>query len=124
MDEAKPLFKDAISSMSFEDARKILTGPDDSATRYFQGRMSNPLAQKMRPIVMQELERTDAFGLYDRAVASSQAATFAEDGKTKMVDHAVDGALKGLFHYIAEEEAAIRNNPAKRVTPLLQKVFG
>ena len=124
MDEAKPLFKDAIASMSFEDARKILSGPDDSATRYFQGKMSNPLSEKMRPIVMQQLEKTDAFALYDRAVASSEAATFAADGKTKMVDHAVDGALKGLFHYIAEEEAAIRNNPAKRVTPLLQKVFG
>jgi len=41
-----------------------------------------------------------------------------------MVDHAVEKALKGLFHYIAKEDAASRNNPAKRVTPLLQKVFG
>ena len=48
----------------------------------------------------------------------------APEGKNLMVDHAVEKALKGLFHYIAKEDAASRNNPAKRVTPLLQKVFG
>ncbi|MDX1401970.1 MAG: DUF4197 family protein, partial [Kiloniellales bacterium] len=30
----------------------------------------------------------------------------------------------GLFHYLAEQEAAIRSNPAARSTELLQKVFG
>ncbi|MGZ0190524.1 MAG: DUF4197 domain-containing protein [Alphaproteobacteria bacterium] len=123
MDSAKQLFGDAIQQMSFTDAQQILSGPDDSATRYFQGKMSNPLSQKMRPIVEQELAQTDAFSLYDRAAASNGAAGLAPQGKTLMIDHAVDGTLKGLFHYIAQEEAAIRNNPAKRITPLLQKVF-
>ncbi len=124
MDEAKAMFGDAIQAMTFEDAKEILTGPDDSATRYFQGKMTAPLGDKMRPIVERELAATDAFALYDRAAAANGAAGLAPQGKTLMIDHAVDGALKGLFHYIAKEEAAIRNNPAKRVTPLLQKVFG
>jgi hypothetical protein len=29
-----------------------------------------------------------------------------------------------LFHYLAEEEAAIRTNPVARTTNLLKKVFG
>jgi hypothetical protein len=33
-------------------------------------------------------------------------------------------ALKGIFHYLAQEEAAIRDNPAKRTTDILRKVFG
>lgn len=123
MDPAKRLFGDAIKQMTFDDARKILSGPDDSATRYFQGKMSNPLADEMRPIVESELAKTDAFALYDQAAASNGAAGLAPQGKSLLIDHSVDGALKGLFHYIAKEEAAIRNNPAKRVTPLLQKVF-
>ena len=45
-------------------------------------------------------------------------------GKTALIDHSVKGALKGLFHYIAKEEAAIRQNPAKRTTDLLKRVFG
>ena len=61
---------------------------------------------------------------YDRAAASAGGAALAPEGKNLMVDHAVEKALKGLFHYIAKEDAASRNNPAKRVTPLLQKVFG
>ncbi len=124
METAKELFGDAIQQMTFDDARKILSGPDDSATRYFQGKMSDPLAARMRPIVERELVETEAFAAYDRAAAANGAAALAPQGKTLMIDHAVDGALKGLFHYIAEEEKAIRNNPVKRVTPLLQKVFG
>lgn len=124
MDSAKRLFGDAIQDMSFEDAKGIVTGPDDSATRYFQRKMSSPLASEMRPIVEAELGKTDAFAAYDKAAAANGAAGLAPQGKEMMIDHAVEGALKGLFHYIAQEEAAIRNNPAKQVTPLLQKVFG
>jgi len=31
--------------------------------------------------------------------------------------------LNGVFHYMAEEEAAIRKNPVKRTTEILKKVF-
>ena len=30
--------------MSVDDAKKIYDGPDDAATRYFQGKMTKPLA--------------------------------------------------------------------------------
>ena len=36
----------------------------------------------------------------------------------------LDKALGGLFLYLAEEEAAIRKNPAKQTTQLLKKLFG
>lgn len=123
MDAARQEFGKAIEEMSFEDARAILEGPDDSATRYFERKMTKPLAGRMRPIVKAELAKTDAFKAYDRAAAANGAAGLAPRGKTMLIDHSVKGALKGLFHYIAQEEAAIRNDPAKRVTPLLQKVF-
>ena len=32
--------------------------------------------------------------------------------------------LDGLFHYVAQEEAAIRKDPAKRTTKILRRVFG
>ncbi|MDQ6973810.1 MAG: DUF4197 family protein, partial [Mariprofundaceae bacterium] len=37
--------------------------------------------------------------------------------------HVTQGALRGIFHYMAVEEAAIRKNPAKRSTEILKKVF-
>jgi hypothetical protein len=35
---ARKLFVDAISEMTVEDVRRIYDGPDDAATRYFQGK--------------------------------------------------------------------------------------
>ena len=32
--------------------------------------------------------------------------------------------MDGIFYYMAQEEAAIRQNPAKRTTELLRRVFG
>jgi len=32
--------------------------------------------------------------------------------------------MDGIFYYIAKEEAAIRQNPVKRTTELLKRVFG
>jgi hypothetical protein len=35
---AKPIFLEAITAMSFDDARKILTGSPTAATEYFKGK--------------------------------------------------------------------------------------
>jgi hypothetical protein len=39
-------------------------------------------------------------------------------------DHVVQLAMNGIFHYMAKEEAAIRENPVARTTDILKKVFG
>jgi hypothetical protein len=46
------------------------------------------------------------------------------DIKSNLTDHATEAALDGLFHYLAVEEAAIRNDPVKRTTEILTTVFG
>lgn len=38
--------------------------------------------------------------------------------------YVTDKGLDGLFHMLAPEEKKIRQDPAARVTDLLQKVFG
>ena len=35
-----------------------------------------------------------------------------------------DKALDGLFHYIGEQEKAIRKNPVAQASDLLRRVFG
>ena len=37
---AKPIFLEAITAMSFDDARKILTSSPTAATEYFKGKTS------------------------------------------------------------------------------------
>jgi len=37
---------------------------------------------------------------------------------------AVGGALEGIFHYMGQQEADIRSNPAARSTSLIRMLFG
>jgi len=36
----------------------------------------------------------------------------------------VDHSIEAIFEYLAVEEAAIRNDPLKQTTSILQRVFG
>lgn len=124
---AKNIFRDAIRSMTFDDAMGILKGPDDSATRYFQRKMTPNLQTTFRPIITNELDDAGAFTVLSNAAnrytslpLGNNVDAFAKD---KLVEHGLDYALDGIFHYLGKEEAAIRNNPAKRTTDILKKVF-
>jgi hypothetical protein len=39
-------------------------------------------------------------------------------------NYVVEKGMDGIFYYLAKEEAAIRQDPAKRTTDLLKRVFG
>lgn len=121
---AKQLFFNAIEEMTLADARGILTGPDDSATRYFQGKMSDPLARAMRPLVDDALKDAGAVQAYDRVMGEYETLPFMPDVKADLSDHVLKLGIDGIFFYIAKEEAAIRNDPVKRTTDLLRRVFG
>ena len=49
--KAKALFWDAVKAMTFEDARQILKGSDDAATRFFEDKTRGQLHQLFAPIV-------------------------------------------------------------------------
>ncbi len=122
--EAKELFWQAISEMTLEDVEAIYTGPDDAATRYFQRKMTPPLAARMKPLVNRSLAEVGALRSYDQMMAEYRAVPFVPDVKANLTEYVVGKAMDGMFHYVAKEEAAIRNDPAKRTTELLQRVFG
>ena len=109
--------------MSINDAKKILTGPDDAATQYFKDKMSKPLSTEMRPVVQSALNEAGAVQAYDSVMGEYSALPFVPDVKANLTQHVLDLGLQGIFLYMAEEEAAIRKNPAKRTTEILKKVF-
>ncbi len=123
-DRAKPLFIDAIQQLSWDDVKTILNGPDDAATRYFQSKMSAPLAQEMRPIVDASLDEVGAINAYNNAMGQYQSLPLVPDIQANLTDHVLDKGIEGIFYYLAVEEKAIRQNPAKRTTELMRKVFG
>lgn len=134
--KAFDIFKNAIASMSVSDARGIVAGPQDAATQYFKRTTTQPLIQAFRPIVEQSLSQAGATQAYQRVSQNlaGQAGSFgglaglaggsAAPSGFNFTDYTVEKALAGLFHYIGQEEAAIRTNPAARSTELLKQVFG
>jgi hypothetical protein len=121
---AKEIFWNSIETMSLDDATDIYNGPDDAATRYFQDKMSAPLAEAMMPIVERSLEQVGAVQAYDTVMSQYSSLPFVPDVKADLNSYVVTEGMNGIFHYIATEEAAIRQNPAERTTDILKKVFG
>jgi len=121
--KAKRIFGNAIRSMSMTDAKAILGGANDAATQYFKKKMSKPLSKEMKPIVDHALAQAGAVRAYDRVMGQYQSLPFMPDVKADLSQHVLSLALSGMFHYMAEEEAAIRKNPVKRTTNILKKVF-
>jgi hypothetical protein len=110
--------------MTLDDVKRIYNGPKDAATQYFRGKMTTPLADAMRPVVDSALTDVGAIQAYDAMIGRYKSIPFVPDVKANLTTHVLERALDALFLFLAREEAAIRENPAKRSTALLQKVFG
>jgi hypothetical protein len=131
---AAGVFGDAIQQMSIEDAKGILAGPDDAATKYFQKTTQTNLFAKFYPVVQ---KATDSVGvtaeykaMMDKFASVNTFSSFL--GKSNPVNlntadidtYVTDKAMDGLFKMVAAEEKNIRANPVARTSDLLQKVFG
>ena len=120
---AGPILQTAISNLTLKDIQAIYQGENDAATQYFKAQMSEPIAQAMEPIIKQNLENVGALKLYDNMMSKYQSLPFVPDISSDLIEIVKTQALSGIFEYLAKEEAAIRENPEKRTTELLKKVF-
>ncbi|OKH88425.1 hypothetical protein LF95_17640 [Thalassospira sp. TSL5-1] len=123
MDNAGDILVDAVKKMTVADAKEILQGPDDAATRYLQKVSGTRIAEDMRPVMNDALSDTGALQLYDQMLGQYDSLPMVPDVKTSLTDYATDAAMKGLFHYLAQQEGEIRNNPGQWTTDVLKKVF-
>jgi hypothetical protein len=122
--EAAAVFRDAIKTMSLEDARGILAGPDDAATQYFRERTGPELTERMRPIVAAATSQAGVTATYKNMVAKAGGLGSLLSKDTTDIDgYVTTKTLDGLFLMLAEEERRIRTNPVARTSELLKKVF-
>lgn len=121
--QARNLFISAIKNMSFTDVKNILNGPDDAATAYLRRVTGPDLVKSLEPIISQSLSSVGAISAYDQVIAQYKTLPFVPDIKTNLINYTTQNAMNGLFYYIAQEEAAIRSNPAKHTTDLLKRIF-
>ena len=121
--EAKPIFVDAIKSMTVKDAWGILRGEDDAATDYLRRTTSNSLEAAFKPVIKTSLDAVDATKYFTKIVNTYNKIPLIEKVNPNLEDYATDKAMFGLFLLIEDEERKIRKDPVARTTELLKKVF-
>jgi hypothetical protein len=135
--EAKPIFVNAITSMTIADGWAILNGADTAATSYLKGNTYSGLKNLFQPKIETSLSKPlvgniSAASTYNSIITKyNDAATLANYiggnyaiANPSLSDYTTGKALTGLFIKVADEEKAIRTDPVARVTDILQKVFG
>ena len=121
--QAKQIFLAALKKMTFDDARRILTGGDTAATDYFKRTSSADLTTAFTPIVHRSMEHVGVVQQYNQVIKSAPGGN-ALAGEVDINKYVVGKTLDGLFYMLGEEEKKIRKDPAAQTTALLKEVFG
>ena len=121
---ARGIFKDAITQMTFDDARKIFTGGDTSATEYFKSKTSASLTAAFKPTVESAMDQSGVVQQFKHLSGNIPALPFGHSQGFDITSYVVGKTMDGLFFILGEEEKKIRTNPAAQITPLLKEVFG
>jgi hypothetical protein len=131
--EAKPIFVDAITSMTISDAKSILFGDENAATNYLKEKTLQQLTQAYSPKINASLSKVGATQAWQaitnpyNKLANSPAGALVgvrQPINSDLGAYTTQKALDGLFWRIAQEEQKIRSTPLARTTALLQRVFG
>lgn len=121
---AKKIFTDAVLSMSFDDARTILSGGDTAATDYFKSKTTDQLTAAFRPVVEKTMDQNGVTQQYKQLLGQAQTIPFMKSQNLDITNYVVSQALNGLFYMLGQEETKIRKDPAAQTTALLKQVFG
>lgn len=136
--KAKPIFIDAVTSMSIADGLTILQGDSTAATKYFQNSTSSALITAFQPDVANALGDTQANAIYSDIVGFlNHSYTFVgltfqvrdyltpdEQLPATLDAYATEKAVGGLFHLVGDEERKIRKDPFAWASDIIAKVFG
>ena len=122
--KAAKIVGNAIRAMTIDDAKKILTGPDDAATQYFRRKTTKDLTTAMLPIVRRATDAAGVTHAYKDMISKAGPASSMVGSSLDVDAYVTEKTLDGLFHKVAAEEKQIRTNPMARSSDLLKKVFG
>lgn len=125
--EAAPIFLNAVASMTIEDAFGILEGGEHAATDYLKNKTTQELTSAFAPKVQAAIEEVKLTQYWEPLVNKYNTTTIltgAEPVNADLEGYITERAISGLFVHISAEEEKIRQDPAARVTELLERVFG
>lgn len=122
---AKPIFVDAIKSMTLSDAIGLVRNGDTSATHFFRVKTTDRLIAAFSPVIKSSLDKVDATKYYGDVINTyNNFPTTFKKINPDLGSFVTQKATDALFDLVAKEEVNIRQNIVARTTDLLRKVFG
>jgi hypothetical protein len=121
---AKPIFVNAIKSMSIQDAIGLVKNGDTSATHFFREKTTAQLVAAFTPIIKSSLDKVNATKYYSDMVNKYNSLPIVfKKINPDLTGYVTLKATSALFDLLAQEERNIRTNFAARTTDLLKRVF-
>ena len=120
----RDLLVNAVQTMSVTDAKKILTGGDNSVTAFFAEKTRAPLNTRFLPVVKQATDQVGLAQQYNQFAGKAAGLGLISAQDADLSQYVTGKTLDGLFLMIGEEERKIRKDPVGTGSALLQKVFG
>lgn len=121
--EATPIFVNAVTNMSFTDAKTILLGNENAATNYLQNSTATALYTKFNPVIKNSFSKVGADKIWTNIINKYNTIPLVKKVNPDLTDYVTNQALIGVFTMIAIEEKNIRTNLNARTSFLLQQVF-
>ena len=121
---ATPVFKQAISQMSVNDALGIVQGGQTAATDYFRTQTESTLRQRYQPIVEDNLRKTGFYDQYQSLLAVYDKLPLTDKPDLDLENYVINNSMDELYTRIGEQETRIRQDPLGQGSALIGAVFG
>jgi hypothetical protein len=122
--EGRALLVDAVRGMPVDDAKAVLAAGDDGATQYFRNTSSVSLSDQFLPIVKKATEQAGVLKKYNDFAGKGAKLGLISEKHANIENYVTQKTLDGIYLLMAEEEQAIRDDPADQDNELVRRVFG
>ena len=108
--EATPIFVNAITTMTFTDAKGILMGGQEAATQYLKRTTSPALYSKFLPVVKNSFSKVGADAVWREIITKYNSIPLVTKINPDLNDYVTNKAMEGVFKMIAVEERKDRKS--------------
>ena len=122
--QSKQLLANAVKAMTVEDAKRILTGGDDSVTQFFKSKTAPQLTERFLPVVSKVTAKSGLAQQYNSLAGQAAQFGLVKAEEATIERYVTQKALDGLYTMIGEEERKIRANPVAAGSDIVRRVFG
>ncbi len=120
--DASGVFRSTITGLNFADPKLVLHGKGSAATDVLREREAE-LVLALLPLVCHRMEEVGAARSGENLIQSYHAIPFARPVVCDFDKAVAETCVSRLLGEISDFEGALRNQPARRNTELLRRVF-